>query len=151
MSRLPVSGLHPGFAICLLPNFWPVIFIVLCESQFPNLENGEKNMCHKDSRDPCKYFSELISSHFPPHPCLPRYSSTPSAALAEPAQAAPSSWNVLPPEITRLDSCLGSGQGSAQMSPPWRGYHFHPLTDVIPTPEATLLHHPGYFFHNTYH
>lgn len=63
--RLPVPGLYLGFAICI-PNFGQVIFIFLSEPQFPNLENGDKNMYHKDSMGPCKYLSGLVSSHFLP-------------------------------------------------------------------------------------
>lgn len=139
-----VSGLWliSWLAICLLPNFGQVILSFLFEPQFPKLGNGGKNRYHKDSRGSMPTLPELIFSCFltpaSTASCVPCYSSAP-------ALSAPGFQNVLCSKMSRPDPLLVSWTRHSSKVISLERLPLHPLTDVISTPKATLLHQPGLF------
>ena len=60
MTGPPVTALHPGFAICLLPNLGQMIFIFLSEPQCSHLENGDKHIYKSQT----PWLTPVIPSHW---------------------------------------------------------------------------------------
>lgn len=150
MTR-PLCLVYIWLGHCLLPHSGKVIFTLLSEPQFPNLESGDRNRYRQIQ---VVHANIPLSSSPPTSPLAPATLLSPSPPQhPRPqafAQAAPSSWSMLPPEMARPDSFSLFGQGSSQISPPWRGCPFTPSL-MSSLPQKSLSYGTlGYFFHDAY-